>query len=637
MHEGVQLLSSGLAALAVIGLGFLLPSRWLRFWSVALLVVLSVALNAYFRPFYELEELGLRGFTYPSRELRTVAVNAALIGLPTWLLGWWLTRGVSPPTAPLPTLLLARKREDEIPSQSSPPYHGAPSAPRPSEGEGWEGVNRREEAVAEDLPFFYGFVVLGLAAILIPEARAVLYYGFMKMDFLHSRISVAMTLPLAALAVVFLNRFLPARPSTVPYHWLALGVGLGLALWLARELAAEAIVGQIGPAVEAFRPRRLLTLETVRVLSSLLVLLVAIAVPVRRARASWLTIAGGVLAGWMALEAVTMTEHRLNGPQVTQQSRPFSDLDYLQVFPGGMRIPPAVERAAVRERLEADTYRVVLLQDRRQFLALVEPYLAAFWDLRLVEGYSTGLPRRLGGLPWDEDMVASHHLDLHAVYSPHDLPWRLLAALNVKYVLRVDPDFWFNPAPGGPIPPLDPARMQVWDNPNPVTPRAFFAARVTPAGARPLLAGDDGRRPAPKDPPIEDPARRSVAEGLDVERVFSTDGTPDARFEGDHVRVRVDAASEDRFLVLNELCHPAWQARVDGQPAAVYPTNVVMRGILVPAGATTIELRYEPFIYSAAGWGTMAFGVLLLPLIAWGLRSVGLVPRAPFLTWRREH
>ena len=355
----------------------------------------------------------------------------------------------------------------------------------------------------------------------------------------------------------------------------------------------------------------------------------------RRAQTSWLTVAGGVLAGWIALEALLMTEHRLSGPQTTQQPRPFAELDYMQVAPGRMRVPTADERAAVREHLEADRYRMVTLQDRRQFLGLVEPHLAAFWDLRLVEGYSTGLPRRLGGLPWDDSMVASHHLDIHAIVGPQDLPWRLLAALNVKYVVGIEPAFWFNPAPGGPVPPLDPAQIQVWENPNPVTPRAFFTARVSPAGPTPRLVGDDGKRPAPRDPPIEDPARHSVAEGLTSERHFSTAGTPEAIFDGDRVRVRVDPAAEDRFLVLNELYHPSWHAHVDGSPTTVYPTNVVMRGIVVPAGATAIELRYEPFIYSAAGWQIMAVGLLLLPLLAWGLKRVDLAPRAPYLAWRR--
>lgn len=490
-------------------------------------------------------------------------------------------------------------------------------------------------APAQDLPFLFGFVVLGLAVILIPEARAAFYYGFMKMDFQHSRISVALTLPLAILAVVFLNRFLPARSTSAATRWLTIGLGLGLALWLCREVVALAAVNQIGPAMDALRPRRLLTLETVRVMTSLLVLLAASAFLVRRSPSSWNVIVGGVLASWMALEAVTMTEHRLNGPRVTEQARPFSDLDYMQVPPGAMRVPTLAERAAVRDRLESDRYRTVLIADRSEFLAHTDSHLAAFWDLRLVEGYSTGSPRRLIELPWGEGMYTAHHLDIHAIHPPQDLPWRLLAALNVKYVVMVDRSLWYNPAPGGPVPPLDPARLDVRVNPHPVTPRAFFAARVSPAGPKPLLVGDDGRRPAPKDPPIEQPARHSVAEGFSAERQFSTAGTIDAAFDGDRVLVRVDPTGEDRFLVLNELYHPAWQARVDGVPTTIYPTNVVMRGLLVPAGASTIELSFDPFIYSPSGYAVMALGILLVGLLAWGLRSIAGIPRAPVLVRRR--
>src|SRR5262249_3422725 len=155
-------------------------------------------------------------------------------------------------------------------------------------------------------------------------------------------------------------------------------------LWLAREIIAEAVVAQTGVAAEIFRPRRLLTIEVVRVASSLLVLLLTLAVLVRRAPAAWLLATGGLLAGWTALETVVAAAFRLTGPRVTQQTKPFSDLDYMQVPPGAMRIPTDAERAAVRERLEVDRYRSILWQDRSQFLALVEPHLSAFWDLRLV-------------------------------------------------------------------------------------------------------------------------------------------------------------------------------------------------------------------------------------------------------------
>ena len=588
MHEGVQLLASGLAALAVIAFGLLTRSRWLRFWSVALVVVLSVALSVYFRSFYELDELGLRDLTYPSRELRTVAVNALLLGVPLWLLGWQLTRKAPPPTPP------------------------------------------------SDLPFLFGFVVLALAVILIPEARLLFYYGFMKMDFLHSRISVAMTLPLAIVAVAFLNLLLPSRLTTGAVRWLTLGLGLGLALWLARELAAQTIAAQLGPAVEAFRPRRLLTVETVRVLTSLLALLVVATLLVRRTHPSWLTAVGAFLACWMVFEAIGLTEHRLNGPPATEQIRPFSNLDYMQVPPGQMRVPALAERAALGGRLESDRYRAVVIEPRNTFLAYADSHLAAFWDLRLVEGYSTGSPRRLGGLPWPEDVFAAHQTGIYSAHPLQDLPWQLLAALNVKYVAIVDRSFWFNPAPGGEIPPFDVARLEVHENPYPVTPRAFFASQITPAGETPRLAGDDGRRPAPKNPPIGPPARHSVVEGFPTPRQFSTDGTLDAAFDGDRVHVRVDPFREDRFLVLNEMYHPTWQAQVDGAPAPIYPTNLVMRGILVPAGATTIELAFVPFVYSSSGYAVMALGVLLVGLLAWSLRSIELVPRAPFVTWRRS-
>jgi hypothetical protein len=108
-------------------------------------------------------------------------MNAVLIGVPVWLLARRATR-------------------DTVQGNAA----GDCMDTRPSE----------PPAVAEDLPFLSGFVVLTLAAILIPEARAVLYYSFMKVDFQHSRISVAMTLPLAALSIIFLNRFLPAGSAT---------------------------------------------------------------------------------------------------------------------------------------------------------------------------------------------------------------------------------------------------------------------------------------------------------------------------------------------------------------------------------------------------------------------------------------
>lgn len=587
MHEGVQLLGSSLAALATVAYGLVGPSRARRLWGVALVAILSVALSPYLARYYD---LGLGRLAFPSPVLRALLVNLAVIG-PTL---WALSR-------------LAARRADSVRSASE---------------DSIEAVSETR-AAAHDGPFFLGFVVLALAAILVPEAGTLLYYGFMRVDFTHARLSIAMTLPLAALVTIFLSYFVPARPAPVTLRWLAGGAGLGLALWLARELAAEAVVARVGPALELARSSpRLLTLEAIRVLIGLLVVVLACLLLRRRARASSLTIAGGALAGWIGLEVFATADFRLGGPHTREQQAPFEAHSFLNAPPGTLRPPSPAERAAVQARLEVDRFRSVLYQDRTQFPVLLEPHLAAFWGLRLVEGYTTGLPRRLGMLPWPEKSVGLRELEISWTRAPATPPWRLLAALNVKYAVLVDRSLWFNPAPGAADPPVDPARLRVLENPYPVAPRAFFAAGVAPAGRTPRFPGDDGRRPAPADPRVDDPTTRSVVEGFDAERPFATAGTLDAQFDRDRVSVRVDAAHEDRFLVLNELYHPAWQARVDGQPAPIYPTNVVMRGILVPAGATIIELRFVPFVTSPLGLSIFAAGLAATVLGWWGLRRL---------------
>ena len=654
LHEGVQLLASSLASLAVIALGLLSPSRWLRFWSVALVVVLSAGLDIYAGTLFRAGRFALVGAlvcgaigglvrlapvrravldrgvhlstpratvlglvvglviglvfwlvgeSYPSVPLQTMALTAVLIGLPLWLLGRWLAHATEPVS---------------------------PAPGRPDSG------SSESPAVAEDLPFLFGFVTLGLAAILIPEFRAVLYYGFMKVDFQHSRLSVAMTLPMAIISGIFLDRFLSGRSAASTTGWLTVGVVLALGLWIGREAAANAVVAQIGPAIDALRPRPLLTIEAVRVVASLLVLVVGVAVVVRRAPAPWLTVAGGALAGWMVLETVGLAEHRTNGPPATAQERPFANMDYMQVPHGQIQVPSLAERAAVQERLESDHYRTILIDDRRMFEALADSHLAAFWGLRLVEGYSTGSPRRYGGVPWSSSLVSTHHADINSTHEDGSIPWELLAALNVKYAVKVDRSLWSNPAGGGPIPPVDVSQLDVTENPYPVTPRAFFSARVSPARTPPRMAGDDGRRPAMRNPPIEQPRRNSIAEGLPARLLLPTEGTIEAKFDGDRVHVRVDPFDKDRFLVLNEMYHPGWRATVDGVPTTIYPTNLVMRGILVPAGATTIELAYDPFVYTPAGYTVMVLGVVLAGLLAWGLRTVDLAPRAPFIFRRRD-
>jgi hypothetical protein len=439
-------------------------------------------------------------------------------------------------------------------------------------------------------------------------------------DFQHARISSAMLLPLAALATIFLSRFLPARATGRMARYLVSGLALGAGIWLVREIVAEGAVAQFGPTLEAFRPRRLLTVEVVRVVTSALVLLAAGGLLVGRARPAVVTLAGGVLAVVMVLETGTAADFKLSGPQTSAQAFPFESFNFMNAAPGEFRVPSPAERDDLRERLEADHYRIVLLQDPQKFVARVAPHLSSFWGLRLIEGYSAGLPRRLGMLPFSEHMLSPHDLNID---TSHQMPWRLLAALNVKYVVTVDRSFWYNAEPGNvDPPPFDPRHLYVVENPNPVTPRVFFTERISPATDPLLVPGDDGLRPAPLDPAVEPPPRHCIVEGIASERRFSTSGAISSTFEDDRVVVQVEPSSQERFLVLNELYHPAWHAWVDGKATEIYPTDLVMRGILVPAGATTVELRYGPIVTSWLGLGLLVAGLTIAGFTWWALHRL---------------
>ncbi|MBI1298105.1 YfhO family protein [bacterium] len=88
------------------------------------------------------------------------------------------------------------------------------------------------------------------------------------------------------------------------------------------------------------------------------------------------------------------------------------------------------------------------------------------------------------------------------------------------------------------------------------------------------------------------------------------------------VRTRTE---DDSFLVLSDAYYPGWQATIDGAPTPIYPTNVLFRGVAVPAGEHEIVFSYEP-----QTWRT---GVLIsgVSIVLWS----GLLVAALFA--RRHH
>ena len=96
----------------------------------------------------------------------------------------------------------------------------------------------------------------------------------------------------------------------------------------------------------------------------------------------------------------------------------------------------------------------------------------------------------------------------------------------------------------------------------------------------------------------------------------------------DPQHVSYDATtSADGFLVMSEIYEPGWKAYLDGEEVKVYPTDVALRGIALPAGDHTVDLRYEPtslrvgFAVSALAHALM-IGVLVVAAVT-GVRRKG--------------
>ncbi len=92
-------------------------------------------------------------------------------------------------------------------------------------------------------------------------------------------------------------------------------------------------------------------------------------------------------------------------------------------------------------------------------------------------------------------------------------------------------------------------------------------------------------------------------------------------------RIVIRTRTEDHsFLVLSDAYYPGWQATIDGAPTPIYPTNVLFRGVAVPAGEHEIVFSYEP-----QSWRN---GVLIsgIGLVLW----IGLLVAAVFVRRRNR-
>lgn len=96
------------------------------------------------------------------------------------------------------------------------------------------------------------------------------------------------------------------------------------------------------------------------------------------------------------------------------------------------------------------------------------------------------------------------------------------------------------------------------------------------------------------------------------------------------IEVKADAAT-DSILLWNDRWAPSWKALVDGQPAKLLRCNYIMRGVQIPKGTHTVEMRYEqPAKLLWVSFATLGLGILFCGVLAFGSRAAAPNPGGKF-------
>jgi hypothetical protein len=476
-----------------------------------------------------------------------------------------------------------------------------------------------------DAGFFFWFMCFTFSVIAFPWMLKLVWLLFMRMDFTHARILIAGLLPLSLIVGVLLADMAPqgviARRSSLAHA--AIAILLAVLLVGGIELTAQLFSGYVFvPFV--YSGLRVLDSALARiVLSALVVGLILLAMSPRYStrfgsageaffgRPGLNNILYLTLGLAIGLHAFIGADFQVNGAH-THTPPPFRDGNNHYSTKDNFRPPSPDAVAALSRRLDNDNYRSVLLCDANIAGGFCAGHIPEFWRLRVVDGYyGLGVPTRLASLPWNVGLS----LRTISFTNPDHLDWPLLSLLNVKYAARIPESLYRNNSAkaGEPWKPADPNDVEIISNPLPVTPRYFLArhvvavANVTEAAAK-LLE---------KDKVLVDVTETSFAEGAPPKSDYADGKILSAAGAGDYIKIALIPSDSERFLVANELYFPGWSALVDGKSASVYPTNAVMRGVVVPAGTTTVEFVYTPVVRRKIS--LLVYGVALLLLIAGAL------------------
>lgn len=278
-------------------------------------------------------------------------------------------------------------------------------------------------------------------------------------------------------------------------------------------------------------------------------------------------------------------------------------LSVLDLWRVGTR-PMEVEKESLSQTSLSKTETVSFLKEDKELYRIADfgfpaPNIAAYHKIQTIHGYHSAKLRS-----YQDILDVAGKGGGSTIANP--FLWNLL---NVKYI--VGPADMFGPQ-ARPIFASQSERIAVFANAD-MLPRAFFVAKAEVAKPMQILEhlrdGDfNPRETAYTEEPIaaaftapSSSATATVKEFANEKLVIET------RTEGDNL------------MFVSEMYYPYWKAYVDGKPAQTYKLNYAFRGVIVPAGTHTVEMRYESTAMATGKMLSLGGNILTLALLAVGL------------------
>jgi hypothetical protein len=497
----------------------------------------------------------------------------------------------------------------------------------------WGGIFRNASA---EIRLFYTVIALAIGTVASMTVYRVFWELFLRLDFTHTRFVIAALIPQCTLVALFIARLRHTNSTSslrVILVGLALGIGACASVYYLAGLPERAVPvaltdawkdalhypfggfsalarSRAGRAKISGSPLAWMNAAILNrvILTALVAVLVAYLSSWRRSRGY---IGAGVaffLVGFLVADVWSYANLQNNGTHVGGLL-PFRSSNSYWPAQGTFVPSQGVEKAELKARLEGDDYRLAFLSKTTDLPLFTAPHVAPTWGLRVVEGYSTGIPVRLAALPWPNWVLGLRTMTFGS-RQVEDMPWGLMGFTNVKHAIWITAPL-YRLGPAG----KDVAPLEVVVNPDRVTPRVFVPEHVERVSS--MKAARDRFFPSndPNAGPALDPVKTSMVETLEsLPELEQTSGTT-ATFAGDKITIRVAPTTKPRIVVLNELFHPEWHAYTGKRETSIFPANIVMRGVLVPADAAEVVLRFEPF--GRPGHIIVSAGLALVLALFW--------------------